>query len=76
MKIDWSEKRPIEPGMYIFKSNVRWQYHLKIVRKGNWEMTQNPDELYAGDDLISSLEGEWFGPIPECKSKSLAGDKE
>ena len=66
MNIDWSEKRPTEPGMYLY-STTDWPYHLKTVKKGNWQQSQNPDELYANDDLLSTVEGVWLGPIPEYK---------
>lgn len=62
----WTDAKPSEPGLYLFRDAREWIHRVLIVKQGSWRLGQNPDVLYAGSMPVSSLyNGYWLGPIPE-----------
>ncbi len=64
----WTSRRPTVEGFYIFKKIHEWPLVLGEVKRGRWQNSQNPDELYfsPSDQYVSTHDGYWYGPIPEA----------
>lgn len=71
MNIVWTEERPEETGLYIFKEYGYWTKRIKEIKQGDWRLRQDPLELYANEELLFNLHGYWFGPIPTIPEKKI-----
>jgi hypothetical protein len=71
--IEWTLTTPTTEGTYVFKRHSEWPLSTRQVKKGQWRLTQDPDQLYAGiGELVSSLDGYWYGPLPEVPDRWAA----
>ena len=72
--MEWTAEKPTMVGMYVFHHGKYWTNSLLVVQGGNFRKVQNPDQMYAGDKLLSDIEpGLWFGPIPTPPQEVFEG---
>jgi len=64
--MEWSKNPQFAPGWWIYKNNREWVLRIAQISKGDWRLSQDPDEWYWGLKNVTQMEpGLWFGPIPK-----------
>ena len=61
----WQREKPTQTGRYLYKADLDWTVVTAYAGKGNFNLRQNPNELYWGLVRVADLDdGWWYGPVP------------
>lgn len=67
--MEWTDKSPTEPGLYMLQKVNEWTIHVERVHRGKWQDAQNPDWLYCSVMPVHEIDARWLGPLPEPPNK-------
>lgn len=70
--MEWTIEPPTTEGIYAYQKIHEWVISLAHVKKGDWRLRQNPEQLYAGETLVYDLKAIWLKlPNPPTDSEIM-----
>lgn len=67
----WTTTKPAkDKEFYLFQKGIEWGVKFGMIKKGDWRLSQNPEEFYFKNAPVLALAGSWYGPIPPPPNKT------